>query len=124
MRAGNLDPKSLSLLGIDNFIRKPLIRLVTWVVFDWVILLVILANCVTLAMDSNRPGFESTPMGVSIQYANYVFIAVFMFEALCKIIALGFVFGEFTYLRNGEALFGNNIQLLSFICTMHDMLWS
>jgi len=90
------------VLRKDNPVRKPLIRLVRLKMFEWVMLTVILANCVTLAMDSNKPGFDESSMGRSLQLSNYVFISIFMFEAACKIIALGFVLAEYTYLRNGE----------------------
>ena len=92
---------SLLILRKDNFIRKPLIRLVTWRVFDGAMLAIILANCVTLAMQSNQPGFGDTTTGQTLLYSDYTFIGLFIFEALCKIMALGFVFGEHTYLRNG-----------------------
>ena len=101
------------MLSVDNVVRKPLLRLVTWKMFDWTILLFILANCATLAMGSSRPGFEQTEMGMSLRYANFVFVAIFMFEAACKIIALGFAFGEYTYLRSGKATtFARLMQLI------------
>ena len=99
-----LAPTALFVLGKENLVRKPLIRLVRWKIFDWTMLTVILANCVTLAMDSNKPGFAESSMGLSLTMSNYVFIAIFMFEAACKIIALGFVFAEYTYLRNGRRM--------------------
>ena len=67
-------------------------------------LTVILANCVTLALDSNQPGFGESSMGMALTRANYVFIGVFIFEAACKIIALGFLFAEHTYLRSGGSM--------------------
>ena len=97
-----LAPKALFVFEKDNFIRKPMIRFVRWKLFDWTMLIVILANCVTLAMDSNRPGFPDSTMGMALTKANYVFIGIFMFEAACKIIALGFLFAEHTYLRSGR----------------------
>jgi hypothetical protein len=65
-------------------------------------LLVIVANCVTLAMASNKPGFDQSVWGLALARSNYVFIGIFMTEAAIKITALGFVFEEYTYLRNGE----------------------
>jgi hypothetical protein len=35
--------------------------------------------------------------------SNDVFIAIFMAEAACKIIALGFILNKYTYLRNRES---------------------
>ena len=85
-------------------------------------LTVILANCVTLAMQSNKPGFEDSSLGQSLKQSNYVFIAIFMFEAMCKIIALGFVLAEYTYLRNGEGELGLERKLPSQGDETNDLL--
>ena len=45
-------------------------------------------------------------LGKSLKLSNYVFIGLFAFEASCKIIALGFLFAEHTYLRSGEMASG------------------
>ena len=97
-----LAPTALLVLKKDNFIRKPLIRFVKWKPFDWFMLTVILANCITLAMQSNAPGFADSPMGQALRLSDLVFIALFTWEAACKIIALGFLFAQHTYLRSGE----------------------
>ena len=107
-----LAPVALLVFGTDNLVRKPLIRLVRLPIFEWFMLTVILANCVTLAMDSNKPGFSESTTGRALVMSNYVFIALFIFEAACKIIALGFVFAEHTYLRSGET---------AVPCTCHAM---
>ena len=97
-----LAPTSLFVLRKDNLVRKPLIRLVRLTVFEWVMLTVILANCVTLTMQSNKPGFDESALGRALALSDVVFISMFIFEAACKIIALGFVLDEHTYLRSGE----------------------
>ncbi len=89
-------------MGIEYPVRKPMIRLVRWQPFDPFMLVVILCNCITLAMSSNKPGFSDSTLGIAIQRANYAFIALFIAEMCCKVIALGFVVGRHTYLRNGE----------------------
>lgn len=100
----NLAPWSLMVLSKDNLLRKLVIRLIRWPPFDWIMLLLILANCVTLAMSSNRPGFDESSMGVAIQRANVFFIAAFTVEAVLKIVALDFIWSQHSYLRNGEQL--------------------
>ena len=80
--------------------------------FEWVMLAAILANCVTLAMSSNKPGFDESSLGRSLKLSNYVFIAIFMFEAMCKIIALGLLFAEHTYLRSGKQYVKNICMLM------------
>ena len=97
-----LAPGSLFCLSKDNPVRKCCIKTVLWKPFDWLMLGVIIANCVTLAMDSSRPGWEDSATGKSLKLANYVFIAIFTSEAVLKIIALGLVMAPNTYLRDGE----------------------
>ena len=82
-------------------IRKPCIRLTRWKMLEWIMLCIILANCITLCMDSNAPGFEETKLYSNLQILNYIFIAAFTIEMVIKVIALGFVVGQHTYLRNG-----------------------
>eukprot|EP00798_Chlamydomonas_sp_ICE-L_P006468 gene6469-3102_t len=93
--------RSLLFLGTENPVRRFCCRLVTMKVFEWFMLVAILANCVTLAMGSNKPGFNDTSMGQSLILSNYVFVGVFTFEAATKIIAYGFLLAPKTYLRNG-----------------------
>jgi hypothetical protein len=70
--------------------------------FEWFALLMILGNCVTLAMYSNKPGFEDSSLGKALRSCDLMFLAFFTFEMVVKIIALGLVQGPNTYLRNGE----------------------
>ena len=97
-----MDPLALLCLQPDHWLRKPVVRLVRWRPFDWIMLLVILANCVTLAMQSNQPGFEDSDLGISLMQSEYFFVGSFAVEMILKIIALGFISGEHTYLHSGE----------------------
>ena len=54
---------SLFVLGKGNPMRKAMIKVVKSQTFDQFILLLILANCVFLAMDSNAPDFYETDLG-------------------------------------------------------------
>ncbi|KAG1655572.1 hypothetical protein FOA52_009074 [Chlamydomonas sp. UWO 241] len=110
-----LTPKALLLLPVDNFVRRPMIRLVRWKVFEGFMLLAILANCVTLAMDSSAPGFADTDMGLALKRANYVFIGLFTVECVTKVLALGFVFGQYTYLRNGWNILDFLVVIMGFL---------
>lgn len=52
--------RSLLVFHTSNPIRKAAVLLVHWRLFDWLTLLMILGNCVVLAMDSNAPGFPQS----------------------------------------------------------------
>lgn len=96
-----MNPLALGFLTVNNPIRKPCIRLVRWKMLEWLMLCIILANCVTLCLDSNRPGFLETQLYARLRVLNYFFIAAFTLEMVIKVTALGFVIGKHTYLRNG-----------------------
>ncbi len=99
-----LAPDSLWVLDKQHPARKACILLVHWRAFEAFILLTVLANCVTLSLDSNRPGFDTTSLGQGLKLSNYCFIAIFAAEALFKIIALGFILEPNTYLRDGACV--------------------
>ncbi len=70
--------------------------------FDNFILFIILCNCVTLALSSNRLDFGATRLGRALIVFDYLFVGIFTVEMIIKIIALGFVSHEGAYLRDGE----------------------
>ncbi|XP_057305572.1 sodium channel protein 1 brain-like isoform X3 [Hydractinia symbiolongicarpus] len=80
--------KSLWLFGPTNVIRKSIIYMITNQIFEFFVILTILVNCVFLALD-NAP-----------EEAEYVFTAIYTTEMILKIIAKGFVFHSFAYLRD------------------------
>jgi len=63
--------------------------------FDRFILLVILTNCVFLAIDD--PNVD--PLYYQ-QIADYVFMGIFTVEMCLKIIAMGFAMRPYSYLRD------------------------
>ncbi len=98
----DLADRALFFLSKENWFRKRMVRFIRWRPFDWFFLAAILANCVTLAMASNKPGFDESALGLSLAKSNLVFVALFITEAFCKITGLGFVLAQHTYLRDGE----------------------
>lgn len=82
-----------------NAIRSQLILLVTSQVFDRMVLIVILANCVTLAM-FDPLATECTGTCVILTWLERGFSAFFFFEMVLKMVALG-VCGQGSYLSTG-----------------------
>lgn len=66
----------------------------TW--FDKFILLTIFANCIVLAIED--PSLEE-PDPI-IEVFDMVFLIIFSFEMVLKIIAMGFVYEAHSYLRD------------------------
>lgn len=97
----------------DHPVRRWAINLVHSRRFNIFILVVILANCVTLALNpskhlaSQRPtvcteaDYVKGSRGVQTLIADCVFLAIFTLEAILKVIAMGFSFaGPRSYLRD------------------------
>lgn len=54
-------------------------------------------------MSSPREGFYETSLGKQLEEAEYFFTTIFALEMVLKIVAMGFIVGKGTYLRDGKA---------------------
>ena len=85
--------KSLCCLSDQNMVRKGSVWLITWSWFDTFVILAIILNSLLLATTDYgtrlNTGYVSewTPTQDKI---DMVFSFIFLFEATCKIIAMGF----------------------------------
>lgn len=87
---------SLCCLSVTNPFRNKIIQIVSvnpW--FDRFILLVILVNCVFLALDKEIDGVTN-----NIETIDFVFLLIYTFEMTMKIIGMGFVMRDHSYLRD------------------------
>ena len=83
-------------MSVTNPFRNKIIQLVAinpW--FDRVILVVILLNCLFLAVDGEVVSIEKYSDDI-----DFVFLIVYTIEMLLKIIAMGFVMRAHSYLRD------------------------
>eukprot|EP00198_Chlamydomonas_reinhardtii_P012138 XP_001701475.1 voltage-gated Ca2+ channel, alpha subunit [Chlamydomonas reinhardtii] len=106
---------SLLFLRKSNFVRKWCVYTTHTRVFEWTILAAIIANCVTLAVSSNRQDFDETPLGRTLVNLEYLWVAIFTTEALLKIVAMGFVLAPGTYLRDGWNIVDFTVVALGFV---------
>ena len=90
---------SIFCLRVTDEPRKTFIRIVEQPLFDPIILLTILCNCTTMAWESplDPPG---TPKAAFIDVCEWVYLYIFTFELVSKIIAYGFLMHEGSYLRD------------------------
>lgn len=93
-------------MGPLNPIRKMAILITTHAWFDLLMMIVLLANSITLAMITNKfePGTKDTKIYsdafVVIERIEYGFLGVYTFELVFKVIAKGFMLNKYSYLRN------------------------
>ncbi|XP_036593864.1 sodium channel protein type 11 subunit alpha [Trichosurus vulpecula] len=100
---------ALFILGPFNPIRRLAIRISVHSLFSMFIICTVVVNCVFMAaakeMDENK-------------YAEHVFTAIYIFEALIKILARGLFLDEFTYLRDPWNWLDFVVILLAFLSYM------
>jgi hypothetical protein len=95
--------RSCFLFTKSSRLRRACVLVSNNKIFENFIFLVIVCNCVTLALSSSRQGFDDTALGEALSHMDYVFIAIFTVEMLLKVVSMGFVLGKGTYLRDGES---------------------
>lgn len=93
-------PTSLFLFAEDHPLRKLARFIIEWPPFEWAILVTIIANCLVMASEQHLPEGDRTPLAVKLEETEPIFLVIFCVEATCKIIALGLILHENSYLRN------------------------
>uniref|UniRef100_A0A672JP05 Voltage-dependent N-type calcium channel subunit alpha n=1 Tax=Salarias fasciatus TaxID=181472 RepID=A0A672JP05_SALFA len=86
--------------------------------FCYMILATIIANCIVLALEQHLPASDKTPMSERLDDTEPYFIGIFCFEAAIKIIALGFAFHKGSYLRNGWNVMDFVVVLTGILATV------
>ena len=90
----------LFLLPPTNRLRIACIRMTEHSMFDYIIMVFILSNCVTLAME--RPTIPKDSLERDIlMIANNLFTAIFAAEMAVKVLAHGLMYGRRAYLKSG-----------------------
>ncbi|VDK63452.1 unnamed protein product [Onchocerca ochengi] len=120
MRQSNVverSERSLLCLTLSNPLRKACITIVEWRPFEWLILLMICANCIALAVYQPYPAQDSDTKNIILEQIEYLFIVVFTIECFLKVIALGFLFHPGAYLRNAWNILDFIIVVIGLVST-------
>lgn len=107
----NFATVSLCCLSVSNPFRYKIIQMVAispW--FDSLILLVILCNCVFLALDN-----EVEFITVNTDRIDKVFLIIYTCEMVLKIIAYGFIMQAHTYLRDSWNVLDFVVVILGWV---------
>ncbi|XP_053367832.1 voltage-dependent T-type calcium channel subunit alpha-1G isoform X4 [Clarias gariepinus] len=105
---------SLYLFPPESRIRVSCNKIITHKMFDHVVLVIIFLNCITIAME--RPKIEAkSPERIFLTVSNYIFTAIFVTEMTIKVVALGWCFGEKTYLKSSWNILDGMLVLISVI---------
>ncbi|GLC45300.1 Caveolin-2 [Pleodorina starrii] len=107
--------RSCFIFSKASRVRKACVLISHNKLFENFIFLVIICNCVTLALSSSREGFDGTPLGRVLSDIDWVFIAIFTLEMVLKIISMGFVLKKGTYLRDGWNVLDFVVVVVSYV---------
>ncbi|XP_062421539.1 voltage-dependent T-type calcium channel subunit alpha-1H-like [Pungitius pungitius] len=82
--------------------------------FEYTVLIFILLNCVTIAME--RPGIEAASKErMFLTISGYIFSAVFMVEMIFKVLTLGLFFGSGSYCRSAWNVMDGSLVVASLV---------
>uniref|UniRef100_A0A665W255 Voltage-dependent T-type calcium channel subunit alpha-1H n=1 Tax=Echeneis naucrates TaxID=173247 RepID=A0A665W255_ECHNA len=82
--------------------------------FDHVVLVFIFLNCITIALE--RPDIQPhSTERVFLSVSNYVFTVIFLAEMAIKVVALGFCFGNQSYLQSSWNVLDGVLVFVSLV---------
>jgi len=85
--------------------------------FDFIVLIFIASNCITLAME--RPNIPpwSTERRI-LDIANNIFTVVFTIEMLLKAVSAGLIYGTDAYFKSGWNIMDGSLVIVSLVDTL------
>ncbi|XP_054622546.1 voltage-dependent T-type calcium channel subunit alpha-1G isoform X3 [Dunckerocampus dactyliophorus] len=108
------DTWSLYLFSPESRFRDVCNKIITHKMFDHVVLVIIFLNCITIAME--RPHIDpGSAERIFLTLSNYIFTAIFVAEMTVKIVALGWCFGDKSYLRSSWNILDGMLVMISVI---------
>jgi hypothetical protein len=92
--------RPLWLFSRDHFISRTSRLVCESAIFEYLILITIIANCVVMAMEVHLPNLDTTPANQRLDKSENFFIGIFCAEFALKTLGLGFVLHRDSYLRS------------------------
>uniref|UniRef100_G1P525 Sodium channel protein n=1 Tax=Myotis lucifugus TaxID=59463 RepID=G1P525_MYOLU len=87
--------RALFILGPFNSVRSLAIRISVHSLFSMFIICTVIINCIFMATAHGKDNNI-----IDTDLAEYIFTGIYIFEALIKILARGFILDEFSFLRD------------------------
>ncbi|XP_015211827.1 voltage-dependent T-type calcium channel subunit alpha-1G isoform X3 [Lepisosteus oculatus] len=112
---------SLYLFPPQSKFRMTCHKIITHKMFDHIVLVIIFLNCITIAME--RPKIDPhSAERIFLTLSNYIFTVIFLAEMTVKVVALGWCFGEKTYLKSSWNILDGLLVLISVIDILVSMI--
>ena len=90
------------------------IRIAEWKMFEYFILVTILATCISLALYTPYPNGDSNELNANLESIEVIFMVIFTAESAIKIVAYGMWQHEDAYLRNAANFLDFTIVMIGF----------
>ncbi|XP_017261817.2 voltage-dependent T-type calcium channel subunit alpha-1H [Kryptolebias marmoratus] len=105
---------SLYVFAPHNQFRIWCQKVISHKMFDYIVLLFIFLNCITIALE--RPDIHPKSMErVFLSVSNYIFTVIFVGEMMIKVVALGLYFGEGVYLQSSWNVLDGLLVFVSLV---------
>nr|XP_055069567.1 voltage-dependent T-type calcium channel subunit alpha-1I-like isoform X2 [Misgurnus anguillicaudatus] len=108
------DDWSIYLFSPQNKFRQLCQMIIAHKLFDYVVLVFIFLNCITVALE--RPRIHQGSLErVFLTISNYVFTAIFVAEMTVKVVSKGLYLGERAYLRSSWNILDGFLVFVSLV---------
>ncbi|XP_057700423.1 voltage-dependent T-type calcium channel subunit alpha-1I-like isoform X2 [Corythoichthys intestinalis] len=104
---------SVYLFSPQNKFRALCKSIIAHKLFDYVVLVFIFLNCITVALE--RPRIQGSLERLLLTISNYVFTAIFVAEMTLKVVSMGLYLGETAYLRSSWNILDGFLVFVSLI---------
>ncbi|XP_075310983.1 voltage-dependent T-type calcium channel subunit alpha-1H [Odontesthes bonariensis] len=105
---------TLYLFSPESLLRAWCQSVISHKLFDHVVLVFIFLNCITIALE--RPDIQPhSTERVFLSVSNYVFTVIFLAEMAIKVVALGFCFGNQSYLQSSWNILDGLLVFVSLV---------
>ncbi|XP_038127867.1 voltage-dependent T-type calcium channel subunit alpha-1H-like isoform X1 [Cyprinodon tularosa] len=105
---------TLYLFSPESPVRMWCQAVITHKLFDHVVLVFIFLNCITIALERPDIQIHSTER-VFLSVSNYIFTVIFLAEMAVKVVALGFCFGDQSYLKSSWNILDGVLVFVSMV---------
>ncbi|XP_053707243.1 voltage-dependent T-type calcium channel subunit alpha-1I isoform X1 [Synchiropus splendidus] len=105
---------SIFLFSPQNKFRQMCQSIIAHKLFDYVVLVFIFSNCITVALE--RPKIHQGSLErIFLTISNYIFTAIFVGEMTLKVVSMGLYMGEQAYLRSSWNILDGFLVFVSLI---------
>jgi len=112
------EPHALYCFSLKNPIRKVLLEIVEYKIFEAFILTAICGTCLCLAVFQPMPNGDTTAINEFLEEIEIIFTIIFTSECCMKIVAYGFISHQNAYLKNTWNILDFTIVMIGLLSSL------